>query len=175
MARQNSGAQAGSEGRDDVNRGMSQYGGQQQARQTPTLTMRRSETPEDIRPNYEEYISPPNPRVVSQNFRFYAVAAGRRLGIFDSWPETNKYVWKVQNASFKCFHSWNAAARWLYGQPALPKGAPDDDYVPNRAQMVADANDISYDSLNYGWGILCLEIQQRASQLNSLRKSKDRL
>jgi hypothetical protein len=157
MAGNSSGAQAGSVRRDDVIRGMSQFGGQR-TRQKSTLTMRRPEAPQDLRPAYEEYISPPTLRASSQNYKFYAVAAGRRLGIFDSWPETNKLVWKFPNASFKGFLSWNAAVRWLYGQPPLPRGAPDEDFVPNRAQRIAfntrfaaeSAEDISTDSLVYG-------------------------
>jgi hypothetical protein len=65
---------------DDVNRGMSQFGGQRM-RQNPPLTMRRPPAPEDNRPAYEEYVSPPTARAASQNYRFYAVAEGRRLGI----------------------------------------------------------------------------------------------
>ena len=75
---------------ESVAMGMSQFGGQRQRLNYPTVTMRRgdpaqSESFVESRPNYEEYVSPAPAQFPA---KFYAVAVGRRVGIFDHWEET---------------------------------------------------------------------------------------
>jgi hypothetical protein len=89
----------------DVAMGMSQFGGQR-ARQNPKLTMRRGDLSAgapDSRPNYEEYLSPVPTPIPS---KYYAVAVGRRVSIFDNWDETKTYVTGFPNATHKSLQIW---------------------------------------------------------------------
>ena len=51
---------------------------------------------------------------------YYAVASGKRTGIFDSWDEARPLVERVRGALHKGFATRDEAEKWLaeqYGQP----------------------------------------------------------
>ena len=45
--------------------------------------------------------------------KFYAVAKGRKVGIFNNWPETDLYVHKFSGARFQGFKTWAEAKNAL--------------------------------------------------------------
>lgn len=49
----------------------------------------------------------------AQDKKFYAVAVGRNVGIFDTWQECNKQVFKFKNAKFKKFDNEEAARKFI--------------------------------------------------------------
>lgn len=46
-------------------------------------------------------------------FKYYAVAKGRKVGIFRSWNECNAQVFKFSKAKFKSFETYHAAKIYL--------------------------------------------------------------
>jgi ribonuclease HI len=52
--------------------------------------------------------------------KFYAVRAGRKIGIFSSWDECKALVTGFPGAEFKSFKDENSAVNYLNGVPTLP-------------------------------------------------------
>ena len=55
--------------------------------------------------------------------KFYAIAVGRKPGIYENWPDAQAQVLGFQGAKYKGFASWAEAEAWL-AKPTFKSSAP---------------------------------------------------
>ena len=59
-------------------------------------------------------------RVLQRSSRFYAVAHGRREGLFDTWDDANKQVFQFSGALHKSFKTLEEAFIYMYENRLTP-------------------------------------------------------
>lgn len=68
--------------------------------------------------------------------KYYAVKAGRKTGIFQTWGECKKQVDGYSRAIFKSFSTMEEAEKYLYGKEKT-QNTPKDDKTETKSKKVS--------------------------------------
>ena len=71
----------------------------------------------------EESVQKDKKKYYGKNYKYYAVVKGRKPGIYTTWGECKKQVWKYKNSMFKGFYTMEEARKYTdpQSQNAIPQ------------------------------------------------------